>query len=46
MLHATAHWKATIFLHKYEKFQKNPKKITIAAACPNKQKAVLAYIVH
>jgi hypothetical protein len=45
MLHATAHWKATIFLHKYKKFQKIPKEITITAACPNQQKAVLAYIV-
>jgi hypothetical protein len=27
MLHATAHWKATIFLHKYKKFQKIPKKL-------------------
>jgi hypothetical protein len=45
MLHATAHWKATIFLHKYKKFQKIPQKITITAAYPNQQKAVLAYIV-
>jgi hypothetical protein len=45
MLHATAHWKATIFLHKYKKFQKIPKKITITVACLNQQKAVLAYIV-
>jgi hypothetical protein len=45
MLHATAHWKATIFLHKYKFFQKIPQKIIITAACLNQQKAVLAYIV-
>jgi hypothetical protein len=45
MLHATAHWKATIFLHQYKKFQKIQKKITLTAACPNQQKAVLVDIV-
>jgi hypothetical protein len=45
MLHATAHWKATIHICSLKKFQKTPQKITIIAACPNQQKAVLAYIV-
>jgi hypothetical protein len=45
MLHATAHWKATIHIYSLKKFQKIPKKITITTACPNQQKAVLAYIV-
>jgi hypothetical protein len=45
MLHATAHWKATIHIYSLKKFQKIPKKITITAAYPNQQKAVLAYIV-
>jgi hypothetical protein len=45
MLHATAHWKATIHIYSLKKFQKIPKKITIIAACPNHQKVVLAYIV-
>jgi hypothetical protein len=34
MLHATAHWKATVLLHNQQKFHKIPKKITIAAAYP------------
>jgi hypothetical protein len=45
MLHAIAHWKATIHIYSLKKFQKIPKKITITAACPNQQEAVLAYIV-
>jgi hypothetical protein len=45
MLHATAHWKATIHIYSLTKFQKIPQKITITTACPNQQKAVLAYIV-
>jgi hypothetical protein len=45
MLHATAHWKATIHIYSLKKFQKIPRKITITAACPNQQKAVLADIV-
>jgi hypothetical protein len=45
MLHAMARWKATIHIHSLKKFQKILKKITITAACPNQQKAVLAYIV-
>jgi hypothetical protein len=45
MLHATAHWKATIHIYSLKKFQKIRQKITITVACPNQQKAVLAYIV-
>jgi hypothetical protein len=45
MLHAMAHQKATIHIYSLKKFQKIPKKITITAACPNQQKAILAYIV-
>jgi hypothetical protein len=45
MLHATAHWKATIHIYSLKKFQKIPRKITITAACPKQKKAALAYIV-
>jgi hypothetical protein len=43
MLHATAHWKATLFLHKQQKFHKIPKNITITAAYLDHQKAILVY---
>jgi hypothetical protein len=43
MLHATAHWQATVLLHNQQKFHKILKKITITAACPDHQKAVLVY---
>jgi hypothetical protein len=43
MLHATAHWKATVLLHNQQMFHKIPKKITITAACPDHQKAILVY---
>jgi hypothetical protein len=43
MLHATAHWKATILLHNQQKFLKIPRKVTITVACPDHQKAILVY---
>jgi hypothetical protein len=43
MLHATAHWKATIVLRNWRKFHKISKKITITTACPDHQKAILVY---
>jgi hypothetical protein len=45
MLHAMACWKATIHIYSLKKFQKIPKKITLTAACPNQQEALLAYII-
>jgi hypothetical protein len=45
ILHATAHWKATIHIYSLKKFQKIPKKITLTTACPNQQKAVLVDII-
>jgi hypothetical protein len=43
MLNAAAHWKATVLLLDQQKFHKIPQKITITAACPDHQKAILVY---
>jgi hypothetical protein len=45
VFHIKSPFWCTIYIYSLKKFQKIPKKIIVTAACPNQQKAVLAYIV-